>query len=74
MKLKIVEYNILDGIHTFDGPPKLQKERLQQVKQVIKSLNPDERRQRLIKAFNLAFRMYDENSKKILLPGQGYAV
>ncbi len=41
MKLKIVEYNILDGIHTFDEPPKFQKERLQQIKKVIKSLNPD---------------------------------
>lgn len=41
MKLKIVEYNILDGIHTFDDPPKFLKERLQQIKQVVKSLNPD---------------------------------
>lgn len=41
MKLKIVEYNILDGIHTFDEPPEFQKERLQQIKQVIKSLDPD---------------------------------
>ncbi len=41
MKFKIAEYNILDGIHTFDEPHKFQKERLQQLKQIIKSLNPD---------------------------------
>ncbi|HLC72225.1 MAG TPA: endonuclease/exonuclease/phosphatase family protein [Candidatus Nanoarchaeia archaeon] len=41
MNLKIVEYNLLDGMHDWEEKPRLVEKRLKLVREVVHALNPD---------------------------------